>query len=514
MRLQPLPRRPRSALLVTALVGLLALAPAAAFAETPSPSPSPAGTPTTGPAAGPAVGPTPADPAPSATSSPAPDPTPADPTATSPAPPAPASSAPTTPAPTTPAPVTPAPAPTVAERAAAQRAAAGAPTVTLRVSPSGSPVAGRFFQDVGRYAFAGTTTRLAAATRITVYRRSASGTTWTQVAAATLVKGSFSARLPVTSKGRFVFVATTGGAPGSGDEVASPAVEVRVADSTTSLAKPAARVDSLKKPALTGTVVPGRAGVEVHLDVQVGSRWRHVATAKTDAAGRFRVAFGHGVGSLARYTLRATHRVPNRDRWEFSGSRAVQRVAVLNAVVTRTTAAEVAKTWRKGCPVGRSALRTITMNYYGRDKKMHRGVLIIRTDLVPEMQRAFGDGLDARFPIAKMKNPNVYGGNDPRQMAANNTSGFNCRKVVGNPYAQSPHSYGTAIDITPVQNPYRDSRGTWWPSNGKSYIDRTPLRFGMLGTGSRVTKQLRSDGFFWGGLWNPGRDYQHFEYRR
>jgi hypothetical protein len=153
------------------------------------------------------------------------------------------------------------------------------------------------------------------------------------------------------------------------------------------------------------------------------------------------------------------------------------------------------------------------MNFYGRDKRMHRGVLIVRTDLVPEIKRGFTRALRAQFPVAKMNNPNVYGGNDPKQMAANNTSGFNCRKVVGNPYAQSPHSYGIAIDVDTVQNPYRDARGKWWPANGKSYIDRTPLRFGMLGKKSPLTKQLRSDDFFWGGLWNPGRDYQHFEYR-
>jgi hypothetical protein len=174
----------------------------------------------------------------------------------------------------------------------------------------------------------------------------------------------------------------------------------------------------------------------------------------------------------------------------------------------------VAKTYRKGCPVGPSKLSTITMNFYGRDKRMHRGVLIIRTDLVPEIKAAFGKGLAARYPLARLDNPNVYGGNDPRQMEANNTSGFNCRKVVGNPYAQSPHSYGIAIDVNTVQNPYRDSTGKWWPSNGKPYIDRTPLRLGMLATSSTLTKQLRADGFFWGGLWSPGRDYQHFEYRR
>ena len=35
----------------------------------------------------------------------------------------------------------------------------------------------------------------------------------------------------------------------------------------------------------------------------------------------------------------------------------------------------------------------------------------------------------------------------------------------------------------------------------------------MLTKTSFLTESLRKDKFFWGGRWNPGRDYQHFEYR-
>jgi hypothetical protein len=153
------------------------------------------------------------------------------------------------------------------------------------------------------------------------------------------------------------------------------------------------------------------------------------------------------------------------------------------------------------------------MNFYGRDSVMHRGVLIVRSNLTTKIIRGFRKALDHRYPVAKMNNPNLYGGNDPKQMTANNTSGFNCRKVVGNPYAQSPHSYGIAIDVNTVQNPYRDGHGKWWPKNGRPYIDRTPRRKGMLTKNSYLTKSLKADHFFWGGRGSPGKDYQHFEYR-
>ena len=274
-----------------------------------------------------------------------------------------------------------------------------------------------------------------------------------------------------------------------------------------------AKIDSLKNPTIRGTVVPAHAGVEVQVEVLRSGTFTPAATAKTDATGAFALSLGYGKGRLAAYQIRARYRVANRDRWEVSGSQTFARIAVLNPVVTPTTAAEVAETYRSGCPVGPSKLQTVRMNYYGRDKKMHRGLLIVRSSLTTEVIRSFDAALAARFPIATMKNPNEYGGNDPRQMEANNTSAFNCRKVVGNPYKQSPHSYGTSIDVNPVQNPYRDINGKWWPDNGRPYIDRSPVRSGMLTTKSTLTKKLRSYGFFWGGLWSPGKDYQHFQHQ-
>lgn len=484
MRTPPLPSG-RAAALAGGLTAVLVLSCLPARAETPGPTPTP-----------------------SATASPTPTPTPSD-TAT----PTPTSSDTATPVPSTTPSATPSAPVTTPARPAPRVDATDPGSLTLQVAADGSPQAGHFFQDLGRYGFSGAVTGIRDGKPVEVYRRGvASG--WTKVAAATVVSGTYRASLPVTTLGVYRFSATTGGAPGSGDEVSSPVVTVTVADSSVNLDKPAARVDSLTSPALTGSVVPARPGVAVQVAVREKDRYVTAGKAVTDAHGRFRVPFASGKGHLQAYRVRSTFHAQNRDRWEVSASRVLTRVAVLHAVATDTTKADVAKTYRAGCPVGRSRLQTVAMNYYGRDGLMHRGVLVIRTDLVPEVKRAFGKALAARYPIAKMKNPNDYGGNDPKQMKANNTSGFNCRKVVGNPYAQSPHSYGIAIDLNTVQNPYRDNHGKWWPSNGKSYIDRSPLRKGMLGKSSPLTKQLRSDHFFWGGLWSPGRDYQHFEYRR
>jgi D-alanyl-D-alanine carboxypeptidase len=391
-------------------------------------------------------------------------------------------------------------------------AASATGSLSLSVESTDGPVADHFFQDIGSYTFAGTATDMNDGAQIQIYRR---GTTsgWSLQTATQLNNGGYSATMPVRERGTFTFVSTTGGAPGSGDEISSNEVTITVADSKITLDVPVAKIDSLKNPTISGTIVPARGGVDVHIDVKISDTYQVAATTTTDSSGRFTLSLSYGKGTLATYRIRAKYKVPNRDRWEVSNSETFTRIAVINAVVTQTTLAEVEATYHAGCPVGPSKLRTVTMNFYGLDKKMHRGLVIVRSDLTTEVIRSFNTALQHRFRIAKMKNPNVYGGNDPVQMEANNTSAFNCRQVVGNPYKLSPHSYGTSIDVNPVQNPYRDVNGKWWPENGLPYIDRSPVRAGMLTKDSYLTEKLRSYDFFWGGFWYPGRDYQHFEYR-
>ncbi len=68
----------------------------------------------------------------------------------------------------------------------------------------------------------------------------------------------------------------------------------------------------------------------------------------------------------------------------------------------------------------------------------------------------------SRFPVRSMRPTDVFyaGGrrtptqSDVAAMKADNTSAFNCRPVTGNPYRVSQHSYGNAIDINTVRNPY------------------------------------------------------------
>jgi hypothetical protein len=388
-------------------------------------------------------------------------------------------------------------------------------TISLKVAAGGTPKAGKFFEDIGYFAISGTVSTKSPGTKLAVYWYDAPKKAWRNSAnVKTTTAGAYTVQQKVGHAAAIVFRTTIGGAPGEPGAISSNPVKVVVANSYVKEDKPTAKIDSLKNPVVSGSVFPARAGVSIQIQVLKSDRKYYLTVAaKTDTAGTYRATFSYGKAHLATYSVRSAYAATNRSRWETSSVYQIKRVRVLSVVIQKTTTADVLKTYRTGCPVGPSKLRTISMNFYGFDKLMHRGVLIVRSNLTGRITRGFQAALDAGFPISKMRNPNVYGGNDPTQMAANNTSGFNCRKVVGNPYAQSPHSYGIAIDVNTVQNPYRDARGKWWPKNGKSYIDRTPRRAGMLTAHSHLTTQLRHEGFFWGGRWSPGKDYQHFERR-
>ena len=92
-------------------------------------------------------------------------------------------------------------------------------------------------------------------------------------------------------------------------------------------------------------------------------------------------------------------------------------------------------------------------------------------------------------------------------MAANNSSAFNCRPVTGGSRF-SEHSYGTAIDLNPVQNPYL-SGAVVLPEQGRAFTARPPAPGVILPGGAAVTAFARI-GWTWGGTWTNPIDYMHF----
>jgi D-alanyl-D-alanine carboxypeptidase len=165
--------------------------------------------------------------------------------------------------------------------------------------------------------------------------------------------------------------------------------------------------------------------------------------------------------------------------------------------------------WHPGCPVPISALCVITMNHWGFDERSHRGELVVHEDVADDIVTVFGLLFAARFPILRMERIDRYDGDDDASMIANNTSSFNCREIAGGgPF--SIHSWGKAIDINPVENPYIKN-GVVLPPSGTEYLDRKHVRPGMIVDGDIVVQAFADIGFSWGGHWERLLDYQHFE---
>ncbi len=167
-------------------------------------------------------------------------------------------------------------------------------------------------------------------------------------------------------------------------------------------------------------------------------------------------------------------------------------------------------TWHAGCPVAPEDLRQLTLTYRAFDSATHTGTLIVNRDLASDVVRLFTELYRQNFRIERMVPIEDYGGNDDASMAANNTSAFNCRDATGKPGVFSNHSWGRAIDINPLTNPYVKGDKVLPPA-GRKYLDRAKEFPGSILKDGFVVHLFESDGWTWGGRWPDRQDYQHFE---
>lgn len=171
------------------------------------------------------------------------------------------------------------------------------------------------------------------------------------------------------------------------------------------------------------------------------------------------------------------------------------------------TAYPLAASWRPGCPVGPGDLRAVTFPHFRPDGSIGRGVLVVHRDAVHDVAALVRTAYGSRFPITQARPVDDFGGDDDASMAADNSSAFNCRAVAGTT-TWSQHSYGRAVDLNPVRNPYVRG-GRIDPPSGGAYADRSDVRPGMLVEGSAVVEAVDRIGWGWGGRWTSGADHQH-----
>ncbi len=156
-------------------------------------------------------------------------------------------------------------------------------------------------------------------------------------------------------------------------------------------------------------------------------------------------------------------------------------------------------------PRVRRDLVIVKVQYYSFDNNLHQGQIVISQDLKNDIEKIFTKIKKEKFPVAKAVPIVRYNWNDEKSMEDNNTSAFNYRFIAGTKKL-SNHSFGKAIDINPLLNPY--IRKDLHQPEGSVYDPSQP---GTITKDSFLVKEFKKLGWDWGGDWKDRKDYQHFE---
>ena len=175
-------------------------------------------------------------------------------------------------------------------------------------------------------------------------------------------------------------------------------------------------------------------------------------------------------------------------------------------------------TWHPGCPVALEDLALLRMNYWGFDGEIKRGPLVVNAGQAEAILGVFRQLFEERFPFKRIGLARAFHVKryeedvDSRRSV---TASFNCRVVItpaGPQDTFSQHSYGLAIDVNPLQNPFVRADG--WVRNrfAEPYVDRTNTDPGVIHAGDPIIQAFAAIGWSWGGAWSGAKDYLHVSY--
>jgi hypothetical protein len=173
----------------------------------------------------------------------------------------------------------------------------------------------------------------------------------------------------------------------------------------------------------------------------------------------------------------------------------------------------IGRNWTPGCPVPLGDLRLVQVSYWNFQGEIRRGPLILHERVAADVLWVFERLFRARFPIREIKlaakdrprRPEDYWDRTRRSV----TASFNCRPATDS-ITLSEHSYGWAIDINPLQNPYVRGDGTVLRAIALPFRDRSMDQKGMIHEGDIVVRSFERIGWEWGGHWHTLKDYMHF----
>lgn len=154
-------------------------------------------------------------------------------------------------------------------------------------------------------------------------------------------------------------------------------------------------------------------------------------------------------------------------------------------------------TWRSDAPVPLDDLRYVTLLHYDFDGKIQQGELVAHQAVADDLIFIFEKLFEVAFPITSIRLVDDFEGSDLQSMQANNTSMFYARKVAG-AVRWSNHSFGCAIDINPLLNPY-SRKDFFTPREGQAFLNRSLNLPGMITATSYIYELFAERGWQWGG---------------
>lgn len=142
----------------------------------------------------------------------------------------------------------------------------------------------------------------------------------------------------------------------------------------------------------------------------------------------------------------------------------------------------------------------VNIYYRGFDNKLYHGQIIIHKDLVSSIKNIFKRIVsETNFPMTSVFPISMFNWNSSSRL--NNSGAFDWR-FVKNSDEISDHSFGAAIDINPVLNP--------WVRKGLPNFPYNQNKRGTLYYNSDVVKIFKDEGWKWGGDWKKSKDWMHF----
>jgi poly-gamma-glutamate synthesis protein (capsule biosynthesis protein) len=142
----------------------------------------------------------------------------------------------------------------------------------------------------------------------------------------------------------------------------------------------------------------------------------------------------------------------------------------------------------------------------------NRGELVVAVEVAPRAVALFRRLWELGFPIRQLRLVDDYAASDEASMAADNSSAFNFRLIAGTQLL-SQHALGRAIDINPVENPWRKPDRIV-PEAGQAFADRTDIRPGMIVRPGPIVCAFDELGWEWGGDWRHAFDDHHIVWSR